>query len=1823
MTLINSLESYLHNESSVLFDDSDSKVCRLCIKGLPYNVGKQLLQQIIDTQGFSIYERNIPVVLFDGKNPDSLVPTSPAGGECGKDHILDLRNSTSLDEIIIILSEGTLLDMSNSTSFTDRGIAEGIAARSWIDQEVIRHIIKDAFLNKGVPLVQHTDTIENSLLDFRSSFVHDNDHEGQWILLSRLFEQDNNVSGLDQIMASCGMIHDSLGNYEFKSLSKKLVRIGESFEAVGVSTAFDEWRSRTTEDEIIQALNDFEIHVKSTCPLSSDFVTCPKYYYSPLLGSDPNSSMVADWWFKLSIDVWDELLEVTVNSSEKLHLIVKNGIFRNDKPCPVVRDEVKFEVGKGQSFEDEVTFELSVKRGKYELIESFGIEKVSPAILLVDSVPKHKSPVFYQVAVQGAQTHKEGKAKLICLETYEPGIAFGFIQAIKVKALSKIKSRSKKLVGWESNVVLANSGIHEFEFATNDYTEVLSAQRYEEGADKLPSDSRDLDITTIEGGGLISLNIEDDLFIELTISNKTDQYIVKVAVSIAESEPIGVDSVLKKYIVQNLSKKGLKETVQVYYNSSSVLDQFQKWICEEHINSWYPLLLGVDFKDVLKKPNWAKAPVITNSRMVIDFRPTITEISPPEKLVKLRSEIIDFITKGEDDGENSDVLHPIMEYCELYSGNKSRNIDEVLLNEYLTTYNSWQKEDSEMSRWFDVIAICDSNNGVLNSEPSCILQSPFHPVRLMWLYLAQKSLYEALENNLPCPAAGVLDPSSVVDSITLACKQRQSSKSYQSYFSVGNSSDAWGVLWNVEDLKSLANSPLLEIFDSSFGLQLEGLESGLSSSQIEHSLDDMVRIKSAKSGFNVSIYSDSNETSLLNSGIFSWCSKNLGDDITDSSNRKLVRDLWFSSGARNLSVHDTRPQKFHPSPELLAEHTRDSDYQIKWYGVDTNSSQGDFDLSIISHLNSVSPLSLSSPNKSVLIEGGLFRARIRFCSIESESQISFTESRTSKGSYSGEDKKMDDLNDALFHIENEVFERGKGALNTTPNLSHVEQHLLTSDYCAVASSVVDPSAFFSSDGDSYLWDYDLPSYANKSTGNSGFYLLARSSDAVRDSVKNSLRNLPGCESVSEEVVVSILNEISGRGIPTLKTMAIGGANASGEIGMLVGMRLLQSFEERDQSSNELLPINVGTINNLIISVDPFRSQLDYLCEHLNLDKIRPDLLVLSFQFEGGSFRAKFSCVEIKYRSSVMSRRDMVSALSQCENLIKLLEKLGDLSQDYPIWNVARIKLLTDLTNFAFATYGRQIKEVREVRDWAILREEVIRSFSERGQYQLNPEGRLLIVSDYKLSNPETIKHKNDCLQISFKDATDLILNPKSKDLSGFRTAVEDWGLSLPPLTDIQVETKVLPIIEITEEADQPDNNETVSQPKITKGKDPEIENDVINEEDLGNGIYFPIGEQKGAIKSVTNYFHPSNTNLNQLNIGVVGDLGTGKTQLIKALIYNISKDEAQNRGKSPKFFIMDTKRDYDGTGDKDSDKKFVIDIKAKVVKPNILPINLFDIRNSTDDDPAYTKADFFIDILKKIFGGIGPKQEDGLLEAVMNCFEARGYEAFEGDYSDFVSPTLKDVFEEYKESIGDKKDAPYSLMNKLIRARLFEEDSAKTIGFSEFFDQTVVLSLGGIASNDRNLKMVMIIFMNLFREYMLNVKKSPFIKRDGFQLRQIDSYLLIDEANLIMEYELPVLEDLLLKGREFGVGILLSSQYMSHFKKSGTNYMEPLLTWFVHKVPNITIRELSALGLSNVDDQMVNKIKNLECHYCLYKSLNAPGNFVEGIPYYKLLAIDS
>ena len=107
---------------------------------------------------------------------------------------------------------------------------------------------------------------------------------------------------------------------------------------------------------------------------------------------------------------------------------------------------------------------------------------------------------------------------------------------------------------------------------------------------------------------------------------------------------------------------------------------------------------------------------------------------------------------------------------------------------------------------------------------------------------------------------------------------------------------------------------------------------------------------------------------------------------------------------------------------------------------------------------------------------------------------------------------------------------------------------------------------------------------------------------------------------------------------------------------------------------------------------------------------------------------------------------------------------------------------------------------------------------------------------------------------------------------------------------------------------------------------------------------------------------------------------------------------------------------------------------------------------------------------------------------------------------------------------------------------------------------------------------------------MLNRPKTQIITHNGSSYRQIDSYLLIDEANEIMKFEFPVLEDVLLKGREFGIGVILSSQYLSHFRQRNIDYSENLLTWFIHKIGQLSKNDLKNIGIIEVNEDMVENI---------------------------------
>jgi len=377
-----------------------------------------------------------------------------------------------------------------------------------------------------------------------------------------------------------------------------------------------------------------------------------------------------------------------------------------------------------------------------------------------------------------------------------------------------------------------------------------------------------------------------------------------------------------------------------------------------------------------------------------------------------------------------------------------------------------------------------------------------------------------------------------------------------------------------------------------------------------------------------------------------------------------------------------------------------------------------------------------------------------------------------------------------------------------------------------------------------------------------------------------------------------------------------------------------------------------------------------------------------------------------------------------------------------------------------------------------------------------------------------------------------------------------------------------------------------------------------NPVDVTKGIVIEVGTSVGSFEPSKMSLGLSDTRLNQLNMGVVGDLGTGKTQLLKSLVRQIAASAPSNRGIRPRILIFDYKRDY-------SSPDFIAATGGRVVRPRNLPLNLFDTSAIADSQtPWLERFQFFSDVLDKIYSGVGPVQRANLKGAVRSAY----HHMPPGN-----SPTIYDVHAAYGTLLAGKVDAPMGIIDDLVDMQVFEPDASKTKPFDEFLDGVVVIALDQLGQNDRTKHMLVAILLNMFYESMLRTVKRPFIGTNP-QLRAIDSYLLVDEADNIMQYEFDVLRKLLLQGREFGCGVILASQYLRHFKAGATDYREPLLTWFIHKVPNITPGELGTLGLAATVAEVAERVKTLPNHQCLYKSFDSPGIVIRGLPFYELIA---
>lgn len=362
------------------------------------------------------------------------------------------------------------------------------------------------------------------------------------------------------------------------------------------------------------------------------------------------------------------------------------------------------------------------------------------------------------------------------------------------------------------------------------------------------------------------------------------------------------------------------------------------------------------------------------------------------------------------------------------------------------------------------------------------------------------------------------------------------------------------------------------------------------------------------------------------------------------------------------------------------------------------------------------------------------------------------------------------------------------------------------------------------------------------------------------------------------------------------------------------------------------------------------------------------------------------------------------------------------------------------------------------------------------------------------------------------------------------------------------------------------------------------------------------------------YWYPNDTNrLFHTNTGIIGTMGTGKTQFTKSLITQLQRGQANNIGDQELgILIFDYKGDYNK-----SKEDFISATGAKVLQPYHLPFNPLALTRSKVFKPLLQThtANAFKDTLAKVYG-LGPKQQNTLFQCIMETYTAKGITE-NPDTWDNIAPTFDMVYHRYANDEEIKKnDSLAAAMDKLYQFKVFEGDPSKTESLYDVLKGVVVIDLSGYDADIQSL--IVAITLDLFYSQMQAAGSS---KLEG-QYRQLTKLILVDEADNFMSEGFPSLKKILKEGREFGVGTILSTQFLKHFGTGEDDYSKYILTWVVHNVADLKASDVEFVFKTEPKSQegqkLYNDIKGLKKHHSIIKIGNEKPIYIEDKAFWQL-----
>jgi DNA phosphorothioation-dependent restriction protein DptH len=778
-----------------------------------------------------------------------------------------------------------------------------------------------------------------------------------------------------------------------------------------------------------------------------------------------------------------------------------------------------------------------------------------------------------------------------------------------------------------------------------------------------------------------------------------------------------------------------------------------------------------------------------------------------------------------------------------------------------------------------------------------------------------------------------------------------------------------------------------------------------------------------------------------------------------------------------------------------------------------------------------------------------------------------------------------------------------------------------------------------SDASQILWEWHPPFLGANNQNNEAtllerrpYMVMVRVPKRLTSNIKNLLERLTG-EEQEEKNATDILRVLGTQGIGLASLTEKGRKNAVGAVGFYLTLKLMADISESDadyfvvpidathgflsslagragnaaDSRSDLIILRLTSESLTLVPVEIKLYGVDTPSPqnnlpapaHRNLEGARSQLsasmdLLKDVQDQWNQLRSEGSSPDLTLMANALATfvetgmRLSPKACNSRQEAAERLERIANGSMDLKIGRPLLAFFTRTTTN-------------GDLRCDKFTVENSPSDLGASGEYVANGAGVLHALKQHPKPSGKFLDRWREILKYCCAEETDSLNSPPKPPSTEAPTEPSEIILADQDKEEQPLKPEL--------EGNQSDDNDLTS---TKEPKDADTAESPINaggssapNKISGEGVKFPVGTLQGAIgDNAEAYFWPSNTALNQLNIGIVGDLGTGKTQLLQMLLTQLRRQTKEKQPDPMSALILDYKGDFLG-------EEFLTAVDGQVLQPEDIPLTVIGLQDGDTRQKRSRKKGALIDVLHKIYGGIGPVQTRRLKKALDKVWDSHG-----------ASPTLDQLLAQYLSDVEDVADSVVSILENFVDACVFSENPDELLSFAELMDRKViVLNLHSLGQDQQLKNALVALFLNNYYEYMGSLPQGQY-QGENPQLRHLNSLLVVDEATNIMAYKFDALGLILRQGREFGVGVALSTQYLNDFKvgggAGGVDYAEPLLTWFIHKVPSVTRAQLNQRGLPAASDEDAAKITKLEPHFVYYKSLNHNGRFMRGIPFFEL-----